>query len=216
MANALSSSTPVRPGVSATPGLRVVTGRGLSVTEPTAEELARAAQAGSRDAFGELVLRLQGPLFHFLSLRVADRGEAEELVQEAFLRAWQKLDQYDSRWRFSTWLFTVAKRLAASRARTRKPLVVHDDVLSTLAGEGDPSAIAETREQHQNVWLLAGRVLTVEQRSALWLRYAEGLSIEDVARILGKRRVTARVLLFRAREALAGHLKAGLPAGDPA
>jgi len=180
----------------------------------TAEDLAREAQNGSREAFGELVLRLQGPLFHFLSLRIPDHGEAEELVQEAFLRAWQKLDQYDSRWRFSTWLFTVAKRLAASRARTRKPVLVHDEVLSTLSAEGEPSALVELREESDNVWLLAGRVLTVEQRSALWLRYAEDLSIEEIARILDKRRVTVRVLLFRAREALAGHLKAHPPAGE--
>lgn len=176
--------------------------------ETSSEDLALAAQNGSKEAFGQLVLRLQGPLFHFLSLRVADPGEAEEIVQEAFLRAWQKLAQYDPRWRFSTWLFTVAKRLTASRARSRKPAMVHDEVLAGVPSGDEPAALAETREEHQNVWLVAGQVLSVEQRSALWLRYGEDLSIEEIARILGKRRVTVRVMLFRAREALAGHLNA--------
>ena len=93
-------------------------------------------------------------------------------------------------------------------------MLVHDEILSTLAAEGEPSALVELREESDNVWLLAGRVLSVEQRSALWLRYAEDLSIEEVARILDKRRVTVRVLLFRAREALAGHLNARHPAGE--
>jgi RNA polymerase sigma-70 factor (ECF subfamily) len=202
----------VRPGVEAVPGRAVVSAP--DAPRATPEDLAAEAQAGSREAFSELVLRFQGPLFHFLSLRVTDAGEAEELVQEAFLRAWQKLHQYDSRWRFSTWLFTVAKSLAASRARVRKPVLVHDEVLTTLAAEGEPSALVELREESDNVWLLAGRILSVEQRSALWLRYAEDLSIEEVARILGKRRVTVRVLLFRAREALAGRLNARPPAGE--
>jgi len=204
----------VRPAVEEATGRSAVSAAsGPRPLEPvrdalSSEDLAREAQAGSQAAFGELVLRLQGPLFHFLSMRIADRGEVEELVQEAFLRAWQKLARYDSRWRFSTWLFTVAKRLAASRARARKPDMVQDEILAHFASEGEPSALAEAREQHHNVWRLAGRVLSVEQRSALWLRYGEDLSIEEIAHILGKRRVTVRVLLFRAREALAGHMDA--------
>ena len=88
------------------------------------EELAVRARGekplGRTASFEELVRRLEGPLFGFLVVRVGNAAEAEELCQEAFLRAWTKIELYNERWRFSTWLFTVAKRIAVSRARTRK------------------------------------------------------------------------------------------------
>ncbi len=180
-------------------------------TKPVAQctdiELAALAQQqvgeASVEAFEELVRRLEGPLFGFLSVRVGNAADAEELTQDAFLRAWNKLDRYDSRWRFSTWLFTIAKRLAVSRARVRRPDALADEVLATMSEDVDPSAGASDREESANLWRLASEILSSDQRSALWLRYAEDLTNEEIARVLGKKRVTVRVLLFRAREALA-------------
>ncbi len=172
-------------------------------TGRSCEELALDAQRGEIGAFEELVTHLHRPLYHFLCLRTGNAAEAEELCQDAFLRAWQKLDRYDPRWRFTTWLFTLAKRLAASRARVRRPEVLPDEAQAGLADDADPATLAAEREERSLVWSLAGRCLSVEQRSALWLRYGEDLSIEEIARILDKRRVTVRVLLFRAREVLA-------------
>ena len=187
-----------------------------SLTDRTDQELATLAQARDNEpaagdqvrvdpvaAFEELVRRLEGPLFGFLTVRVGNAADAEELTQDAFLRAWTKLDRYDSRWRFSTWLFTIAKRLAVSRARVRRPDVLQDEVLANLPDENDPVESAANREESTNVWRLAAELLSGDQRSALWLRYAEGLSNQEIARILGKKRVTVRVLLFRARETLA-------------
>ncbi len=158
-------------------------------------------------AFEELVARFEGPLFHFLHLRTRDAAAAEELAQDAFLRAWQRLERYDPRWRFSTWLFTLAKRLSASRARSRTRDETREPAVEP-AIEADPAALAETRELRQDLWSLAARVLRVEEHSALWLRYGEDRSVEEIARILGRPRVSVRVLLFRARERLARHLPA--------
>ncbi len=172
----------------------------------TNEELATRAQEAKRvgrtGPFEELVARLERTLFGFLSVRVGNAADAEELVQETFLRAWNKLHYYDARYRFSTWLFTLAKRLAVSRARTRRPDVLPDEVLGGVSPEPDPADRSAQVEESSRVWDVAAKVLTPEQRSALWLRYAEDLSNEEIAAILGKRRVTVRVLLFRAREAL--------------
>jgi RNA polymerase sigma-70 factor (ECF subfamily) len=201
----------VRPG--SPPGRTAAS----SLRELTDEELVRAAReeagsggaggAGATAAFEELVARYERPLYGFLVVRVGNAADTEELVQEAFLRAWQKLDLYDSRWRFSTWLFTLAKRLGVSRARVLRPVALPEETLGRLADDTDPAVLAADREESSNVWKLAGRILSVEQRSALWLRYAEGLSNGEIGTILGKRTVSVRVLLFRAREALARALE---------
>ena len=182
---------------------------------PSAETLAREAQAGDTASFEALVERFEGPLFQFLRVRTGNADEAEELAQEAFLRAWTNLHRYDSRWRFSTWLFTVAKRLAASRHRRRAGRTEQSaDVLEGVAVDADPASIAGVRDEQGHLWRTADRVLKVEQRSALWLRYAEERTVEEIANILGKRRVTVRVLLFRAREALGKHLSEPAPSSS--
>jgi len=184
----------------------------------SAEQLAHAAQAGSTDAFAGLVQRFERSLFNFLNMRVGNPDDAEELTQETFLRAWQRIDRYDSRWMFSTWLFTLGKRLAASRFRKLSVRTASDDTLPEICSGEDPHGAAARSEQRINLWALASRVLSADQRSALWLRYAEELSMQEIARILAKRETTVRVLLFRAREKLAPCLapEHGLAPSKPA
>ena len=171
------------------------------------EELALRAARGDEAAFEELVARFDAPLYRFLLLRVGRVEEAEELVQEAFLKAWRNLARYDPRWKFSTWLYTLAKRLAISRRRAARPAGEGSEALELVPVDADPFRITSGREERENLWALATRILNVEQRSALWLRYAEERDIGEVARILGRRKVTVRVLLFRARERMARHLR---------
>ena len=164
-------------------------------------------------------MRLQRPLYRFLLLHTGSTADAEELTQEAFLRAWQSLARYDDRWRFTTWLYTIARRLAVShhRSRARQQTVpVPDDLCS---GALDPSRASARAEQRHNLWDLASRVLSHEQRAALWLRYAEDMEPQDIARVLGKGAGQLRVTLFRARRTLAKHLQPAhgasmRPAGD--
>jgi RNA polymerase sigma-70 factor (ECF subfamily) len=183
------------------------------------DALALQAQAGSVGAFEALVARFESPLFHFLTMRTSDAAEAEEVCQDAFLRAWQQLGRYDPRWRFSTWLFTLARNLSVSRARTRSRERAHAHEPDTAAvparaAEADPALLAETRDEGESLWGLAERVLKNEERSALWLRYGEEWSVEEIARVLGRPRVSVRVLLFRARERLARHLERPGPERD--
>jgi RNA polymerase sigma factor (sigma-70 family) len=89
----------------------------LPIHDESSESLAAQARAGSKPAFAELVARYEAPLFNFLLMRVRTAEDAEELTQDTFLRAWRKLDLYRSEWKFSTWLFTLARHLAASRLR---------------------------------------------------------------------------------------------------
>lgn len=83
------------------------------------EEFALLARAGSDQAFSRLVERLQEPLYRFLLQHTGTQADAEELTQETFVRAWQAIERYDDRWRFTTWLYTIGRRQAASHHRSR-------------------------------------------------------------------------------------------------
>lgn len=170
------------------------------------EELARLARAGSRVAFEGLVLRLERSLLRFLAWQARSTAEAEDLAQESFLRAWQRIESYDPHRPFAPWLFTLARRLALSKARARREQPCLEGRIEP-ADETDPAALASQREERENLWRVARRVLGAEATSALWLRYAEGLEAKEIARILGRRAVTVRVMLFRARARLAAHLE---------
>ncbi len=181
----------------------------MPTTERTSEELALAVQRGSADCFTELVERFQGPLYNFLVVRLRSVTDAEELTQEALVRAWRKIDYYKPEWRFSTWLFTVARHIAVSHQRSvrARPRQQSDEVPLAEVGDGaDPVRDLSRREETSRVWRLAADVLTRDQRSALWLRYAEDLTPKEIGRVLGRHPGTVRVLLFRARERLARRL----------
>lgn len=183
-----------------------------SAVRPThsAEALALEAQGGSVQAFEALVARFEAPLYRFLWMRTRDAAAAEDLTQEAFLRAWQKIAHYDARWRFSTWLYTLAERLciSARRARGKGPSLAgaEAEIANVPAGQ-DPSHEAAERDEGRALWETATRILRPEERSALWLRYAEDLSMEEIGAILGRPAVTVRVLLFRARGRLGDALE---------
>src|SRR5215510_11801811 len=128
----------------------------------SAEALALEAQGGSVQAFEELVARFEAPLFRFLWMRTRDAAAAEDLTQDAFLRAWQNLARYDSRWRFSTWLYTLAERLciSARRARTKDPVLrAVEPELGAPAPGRDPAHEAAERDEGRALWETATRVL---------------------------------------------------------
>ena len=180
--------------------------RGSSV-----EDLVRRARAGSSEAFQELVLRYESPLFNFLLRRTACAEDAEEIAQDAFVRAWRKLATYDERWTFSTWLFTLARRLAATRGRSPRSSprssIGNGAVLDDVPVHADPERDLARTEERANLWSIVDRVLDEDARSALWLRYAEDRTMAEIAAILGRSTVAVRVMLFRARVRLAEHLE---------
>jgi RNA polymerase sigma-70 factor (ECF subfamily) len=149
----------------------------------------------------------QGRLFNFLVRRVRSRTDAEDLTQETFVRAWEKIRSYKPGMRFSTWLFTIGSRLASNHRRDNRRWGTGLDV--EPATELEPDAPSEAREDRRRVWSLVETVLTEQQRSAVWLRYVEGLEPTEIARVLGKSSIGTRVLLFRARERLAQALTEG-------
>ncbi|MCL4211480.1 MAG: sigma-70 family RNA polymerase sigma factor [Phycisphaeraceae bacterium] len=177
----------------------------------TNELLAVRAQAGDQEAFSELVRRFEGRLFNFLRRRCATDEDAAECTQNTLVLAWQGIGRYSPRWRFSTWVYTIAVRQSIQllRDRSARPSESGESIFSDLMSPQDaPDRKHEREELRRNVWQVARERLTEEQRTILWLRFVEDYAVQDVARIIGRTPVTTRVLLFRARQALRRHLEA--------
>jgi RNA polymerase sigma-70 factor, ECF subfamily len=166
--------------------------------DSSAEQCAQCAREKRCEAcFGELVRRFQSPLLHFLIRRGGSRQGAEDLVQETFLTAYRNLNRYRSNWRFSTWLFTIANRLAISEHRRRR-LLMDGKQIEPISDRG-PLDDAQRTEMRSRLWDLAQRVLKPEAFTALWLCYVESMSAQEIGRVLGRNENAVRIVLHRAR-----------------
>ncbi len=174
------------------------------------EELASRAAAGSRAAFEDLVKKYAPRLFYFLKPKSQTDQDVEDLVQETFVRAFQNIARYDSRWEFSTWIYTIAFRLAVSRHRaqkTRMPLLGPENLERPDPGPPEIMIENEEAQRYENIWNLA-MTLSPGQYEVLWLRYVEDMTVKDIARAMKRTQVGIRALLHRARLKLGEKLQA--------
>ncbi len=173
------------------------------------EQLARRVQEGCADSFAELDCRFRPRLLHVLARRLPTREDAEDVLQQTLLRVYEKIQLYDPRQRLSPWIFTIALRLAAGHTRKKtlpmKPQA--EDHWQLIDAAHSPYEQARRREERDQLWRIADRVLKAEQWTALWLFYGEEQSINEVAQSLGRTKTSVSVLLFRARKALLPHLR---------
>jgi RNA polymerase sigma-70 factor (ECF subfamily) len=167
------------------------------------EELARRARDGSAACFEEIVRRYQVPLLRFLLRRSPDPVDAEDALQEAFLRAHQSLNKYRDGRPFKPWMFTLTYRLAVSNARKVRPTANDAAINVATSNDGDPSRNLESRESRQLLWDTARRGLGEEQFVALWLHYAEDMPTRQIAQVMGRSWVWVKTALHRARKKLA-------------
>lgn len=160
---------------------------------------------GNRQAFTPLVERYQRPLFGFLGRMGLAQAQAEEIAQETFLRVWQNLGQYDpKRAEFSTWLFTIARRLALNeleRASVKQETAQDENHPETASDDALPLERLEQQEQQQRLQA-ALRLLPLHERSTLALAYSQGLDMKTIAQIEGCSESAVKVRLHRAREQL--------------
>lgn len=179
-------------------------------------ELIQATTRGDRTAFEVLVRRYQDRLFTAVVHIVGCRSEAEDVVQEAFVQAYVKLDTFKHQSRFYTWLYRIAFNVSISRRRRRRRVELSWDESREIAGEEpvdagesplDPLEQAERRQLLEQ----AMACLTDEHRAIIVLRHLEEFSYEEIAEILEISVGTVRSRLHRARAALLGHLQPLMP-----
>ena len=156
-------------------------------------------------SFEELVRRFQVRLLHFLQRRVRSTSDAEDLLQESFVRAYERLESYDESRPFVTWLFTIAHRLAVSHHRHAMAVArAQDSAIERMRDRTSdlPGAAMENEETRRRFWETASAVLSEEQFSATWLFYVEEMPAPQIAEVLGRSWVSVKTILFRARRKL--------------
>jgi len=172
---------------------------------PSDEALARQTQAGSMEAFEELVLRYEQRIYVFVNQRCSNGMDAAEITQETFVKAYQAISQFDPTRTFAPWLFTIARRKCVDHFRATPP--ASNEAAPELSDSNDPSELLARQDERRHLWSLARRILPAAQFDALWLHYIEDMNLSEIARVLRRPETYIKVLLFRARKALAERLK---------
>jgi RNA polymerase sigma-70 factor, ECF subfamily len=152
--------------------------------DPASEEavLVEAARLGDRQAFSELVGACHVPLVAMLFRLYGDSNLAEDAAQEAFIRAWQRLDSYQPGRPFRNWLYRIAANAAVDMLRRETRLVQIDDL--HLAGQDSgPEAAYESKERGAAVQI-AVLALSPTSRIVLVLREYGGLSYQEISNVL--------------------------------
>jgi RNA polymerase sigma-70 factor (ECF subfamily) len=173
---------------------------------PGSLELVQRAQAGDAAAFGDLYDRYVTDVHRYIAYRVPSRALAEDLTSEAFTRAWHRLGTFQHQGRdVGAWLVTIARNLVADHyksSRYRLELVT-DDVGSAGSpplADG-PEAVVLSRLRSAAL-LDAVRQLRPDQQECIALRFLQGMSVAETARIMGKNEGAIKALQYRAVKTL--------------
>jgi RNA polymerase sigma-70 factor (ECF subfamily) len=169
--------------------------------ELTDSAIVTKARLGDTDAFRALVERHSRPLFRLAFRMTGNQQDAEDVVQESFLRAWRQLGRFDERASFGTWLYRIATNCSLDVVRSRKrrsaDSEVEDPVFALPSGDPTPERVAMSGEVRERV-AEAMDELSAPERTAFVLRHFEGMRIEDVSRVLGCQPGAAKHSVFRA------------------
>jgi len=173
-------------------------------------ELIRSTLAGQTAAFGELVLKHQDRLYNTLYRVLGSAEDARDVVQDAFVQAFLKLESYRGSAAFYTWLYRIAFNLAMSHRRRQRPTASLDFSRSEhgvepIDGQPTPEAHAACGDRARLVHAALAE-LAAEFRQVIVLRELEGCRYEEIAEILELPIGTVRSRLFRARLALRDRL----------
>src|SRR5688572_3651967 len=170
--------------------------------------LVQRARAGDADAFGVLYLHYLDSIYRYIYFRVEDEVVAEDLAEDVFVRAWEALPRFTmGEHPFVTWLYSIARNAIIDHHRRHKNKPLSEISLRTL--RMPDSSPEDHADGQRNVSLLCEALsrLTDEEQQLIILRFAEGLSHQEVAAILGKSDGACRVIQHRALSTLQAWLK---------
>lgn len=164
------------------------------------EALVQRCLSGDTEAFGELVGRYERPIFNVALRMLRDREEARDATQNAFVKAWQHLDQFDRNRRFFSWLYRIAVNESLNRATRRRKADPLDETLEDRA-----SGPADQAERSEQALLVERAVeqLSDTYREVIVLRHWLDLSYDEIAEALHVPAKTVKSRLFSARVRLA-------------
>lgn len=166
------------------------------------------ARQGDKTAFGKLIEAYQTPVYNLAYRMLNNAGEAEEAAQEAFIRAYTRLDSYDPAHKFSTWMLSITSNYCIDLIRKRRALLLSIDeplpphpALMSDNSKG-PEAQVVMNEQQAMVQTLL-QELPEDYRQTVVLRYWYDLSYDEIAEMMDTTVSAIKSRLFRARRLLA-------------
>jgi RNA polymerase sigma-70 factor (ECF subfamily) len=178
-------------------------------------DIVQRVRAGDVDAFGHIVKGYERRVFGLAVMILRNREGADDVTQDAFVRAFERLDLYDVRRPFYPWLATITMRLSMNwlarhspGARRETPIQPESSAYASAAPAALDVLVAEDEGRH--LWRLVER-LPLGERTAVVLHYRQELSVSEVASAIGVTAGTVKTLLFRARQ----HLRASLAGATP-
>jgi len=178
----------------------------MTAKDPGDGPLIDRCLGGDLEAYGEIVDRYSGRLINVALMMVGDRHEAEDLAQEAFIRAYRGLGNFRGRARFSSWLYQITLNLCRDhlKARSRRGQRMEEEALESVAADGDavPATRALLEAELSETMRREINTLPYVYREAFVLRHLQGLDYDEVAGISGVPADTVRVRAYRAREML--------------
>jgi RNA polymerase sigma-70 factor (ECF subfamily) len=176
-----------------------------TVSREQERELIGRARAGDESALRQLVDLHKDRLFGFIWRMVRHHHDAEEICQDAFLKAFASLESFSSEYRFSTWLFTIGYRVCLNHLRRRRALTGELDFTGLPhEGAGVSAAALESEEAgriKELVWAAVDR-LSAPQRATLLLFYRQEFNCHEIGRVLGLPVATVKSHLHRGRNRL--------------
>jgi len=182
--------------------------------EPTDRTLVARTRAGDADAYRVLVERHGRALFRLAFRMTGNPQDAEDVVQESFLRAYRQLAKFDERASFGTWLYRIAANCSLDLIRSRRRRSEHQPLGESAAAEEQPDPVLSlpSRDPTPERAALSSEVrdrlseamneLSATERTAFVLRHFEGMRIEEVSRVLSCQPGAAKHSVFRAVQKL--------------
>jgi RNA polymerase sigma-70 factor, ECF subfamily len=194
-------------------------GRGYKIDmETLIKNRIKAIKKGDQNAYAEIVEIYKNKVYQLCYRMLGNRHEAEDVAQEAFIRAYVNIHTYNLNMKFSSWLYRIATNLSIDRLRKKKPdfyldaevsgtdgLTMYSQLAATEASPEDTLESLELQETVQKAILK----LPEKYRSVIVLKYIEELSLQEISEILDLPVGTVKTRIHRGREALRkqlGHL----------
>lgn len=176
----------------------------------------KQVKRGDQNAFAEIVELFKDKVYQLCYRMVGNAHDAEDLAQEAFIRAYVNINSYDTNRKFSTWLYRIATNLSIDRLRKKKPYYFLDAEIEGAEGltmysqiatdELQPDEMVESLEFQEWVQQEINE-LPVMYRSVIVLKYIEELSLKEIGDILDLPIGTVKTRIHRGREALRKRLR---------
>ncbi len=169
-------------------------------------QLVELSQNGDQSAYEILFTEFKTRLHHSLFKILRNYHETEDTVQQAFLRAWEKIDTFKGNSNFYTWLYRIGFNLAITKINSSREMQLDESFESTLSSSSNIEETLESKELYMTVKNLLDEI-PEEQRTAYVLCEVDTKNYEEIAQITGVPVGTVRSRIFRARQYLMENLR---------